>query len=62
MEGVRRRRVRVRGGIHGGGEARGRGGGRGRGRPEARGKCAQRILVYSFYKSVSFCKLSEVFC
>ena len=37
MEGVRRRRVRVRGGIH-----RGRGGCRGRGRPEAGGKRAQR--------------------
>lgn len=55
MEGVRRRRVRVRGGIHGGGEGgrgrgrgggrargRGRGGGRGRGRPEAGGERAQR--------------------
>ena len=35
MEGVRRRRVRVRGGIHRGGEG-------GRGRPEAGGKRAQR--------------------
>src|SRR4029434_4309962 len=49
MKGVRRRRVRVRGGIHGGGEGwkgrggglargRGRAGGRGRGRPEAGGR------------------------
>src|SRR4029434_5632080 len=48
MEGVRRRRVRMRWGIHEGGEGgrgrgrgrargRGRGGGRGRGRPEAGG-------------------------
>lgn len=53
MEGVRRRRVRVRGGIHRGGEGgrgrgggrargRGRGGGRGRGRPEAGGERAQK--------------------
>ena len=53
MEGVRRRRVRVRGEIHRGGEGgrrrggghtrgRGRGGSRGRGRPEAGGKLAQR--------------------
>jgi len=40
MEGVRRR-VRVRGGVHRGGEG-GRGRGRGRGRPEAGGECAQR--------------------
>ena len=43
MEGVRRRRVKVRGVIHVGGVGgKGRGGGRGRGRPEAGGNSAQR--------------------